>query len=149
MTKKLAKKKMRVNKRGEIKQATKPEKYTAKWVHNELEAMLKDVLDDPKIIFLRQLFVMRNYSQQRFSDWAKVFSKDPEIVETMHRIENILEMRLAVGGVEGKYNPHMTKFSLINKYDWKDKSEVENRHKGLPSLSTLLKKAAERSRGET
>lgn len=104
---------------------TKPQKYTREFVIGELDDMLKEILENPEIVFIGELFEHRDYSRQRYSEWAKDFSDDTRISDTIKRITDILESRINIGGLKNKLNPTMTIFNLKNNYGWKDKTETE------------------------
>lgn len=107
---------------------TKPEKYTRDFVLLELNEMLKEVNNDLGIFFINQLFENRSYSRQRYSEWAEKFKDDDEISDTIKKLEDQLENRLVVGGLTSALNPAITIFTLKNKHNWRDKTEVDNTH---------------------
>ncbi len=110
--------------------------------------MLKAATDDPRILFIGELFAPRTYTRERFSEWAKKFKDDDQIPHAIAKIEEILEMRCAKGALNESLSASFTKFHLINNHDWDDKSEVINRHKGLPNLSKLLAATARKDKDE-
>jgi len=114
------------------KKETKPEKYTREFVIGELKEMLGELRGNKKIVYLGELFENRDYSRQRFSEWEKKFKEDNEISDTIVRIQDILETRVNVGGLKNELNASMTKFNLINNYDWKDKNETDLTSGGKP-----------------
>lgn len=125
---------------------TKPEIYTPEFILSEVSGMLQKLKDDKDLIFKGQLFEDKNYSRQRFSEWLKESTNpDPErtpavkalwdeISDTIGKIDEILENRAVVGGLTNKFNAQMTKFHLINNYDWKDKQGIE--HSGAVDTSS-------------
>lgn len=104
---------------------TKPEKYTREFVLSELKNMSLEISRDAGIYFIGQLFDNRDYSRQRFSEWATKFKNDDEISDIIKRIEGILESRLVTGGLKSELNPTITIFTLKNKHGWHDKTEQE------------------------
>lgn len=124
---------------------TKPEKYTREFVLNELNDMLVEIDRDQGIFFINQLFEKRDYSRQRYSDWAKKFDGDEEIMDTIKRLEGQLENRLVIGALTGALNPTMSIFTLKNKHDWKDRTEVENTHEIKTALVKFIDEKPNRS----
>lgn len=104
---------------------TKPEKYTREFVSSELDNMLSELIEDNSIVILGELFMRRNYSLQRFSEWEDKFKDDDMISESIKKIKSILETRLNLGGLRGELNPTMTIFNLKNNYGWRDKTETD------------------------
>src|SRR6266436_5355530 len=100
---------------------TKPTIYTEEFVLGEVTSMLDILLKDKGIVYIGELFEPRPYTTHRFPEWDHQFGG--EISETIRRIKNILESRAATGGLKNKLNANITKFHLINNYDWKDKTE--------------------------
>ena len=107
---------------------TKPTIYTEEFVLNELNDMMTEIIEDKDIFLLGELFETRSYHYQRYSEWDKAFKDNKEISDTIKRIKHTLEYRLNKRGLEGKSNAAMTIFNLKNNYDWKDKTEVENKN---------------------
>lgn len=98
--------------------------------------MLKEVIEDTDIVYISQLFIGRDCSRQRFSEWKRDFSEYNEISDTIKRIEDILESRLVVGGLRNKLNPTMVIFTLKNKYNWSN-------NESLPTLNAYSDVAKE------
>lgn len=117
---------------------TKPVIYTEEFVKEELAKILAVILGDKTIVYIGEIFESLPYPRQNFSEWQEKFKNNREISDTIGRIKEILESRLVVGGLKNQLNPAMTKFNLINNYDWKDKTEVDNNIKGTLSLTSLL-----------
>lgn len=125
---------------------TKPTTYTVDFVLEELRNMLSEIKSDVELIYKGQLFETRKYSPKRFSEWASNFSslnpvdsegktveiteeekdKRREISETIDQIEQILENRAVVGGLKNKLNASITKFHLMNNFNWKEKTDSTN-----------------------
>ena len=100
-----------------------PTKYTVAFITSELTAMTEELLADKDLIYLGQLFLERDYSMQRFSEWTDKYEDNRTISEAIKRIKDILLTRLNTGALQGKLNPAMTIFNLKNNYGWKDKTE--------------------------
>ncbi len=109
---------------------TKPITYTRDFVFEEVCSILEGVLNNKDIFYIGEVFEEKEYSRQRFSEWAKTFEKDEEISDTIKRIKDILESRINVGGLKGNLNSTMTIFNLKNNYNWKDKTETDITSKG-------------------
>ncbi len=139
-------KKPKINENG--KQNTRPIIWTAAFIEKELNSMLKMTESDPRILFIGELFAPKKYTRARFSEWAKKFKENKQISDAIDKIEEILETRCAKGALNESLSASFTKFHLINNHDWDDKSEVINRHKGLPNLSKLLAATARKDKDE-
>ena len=104
------------------KMITKPTKYTPKFVYNEVTELLSLVRENKDILFIGQLIEEKPYTIQRFCEWNKMGGK---ITVTIEKIKNILETRAIDGGINNRLNSSITKFHLINNYNWKDKNETD------------------------
>jgi hypothetical protein len=104
---------------------TKPTKYTQKFVEKELKDMLVEIKNNEDIIYKGQLFDNRDYSYQRFSEWANKFKRNNKISDTIKRIDKILETRVNVGGLRSKLNATMVIFNLKNNYGWEDTRKMD------------------------
>lgn len=108
------------------------EKWTEKKaieLGNELIAWMK--ADDKNIFFDDFLYVENDYYSElvwylknKFFSFSKLLSKAKKIQET----------KLVKYGVFDKLNASMTKFTLINNHNWKERSEVENTIKSKPII---------------
>lgn len=107
-----------------MKKKTKDIKYTKAFVRKELNGMLKELRENKDIVYKGELFDVRDYSCQRFSEWAHKFEKDEAISETIKKIDKTLETRVNVGGLNKELNPIMCIFNLKNNYGWEEKSVV-------------------------
>jgi hypothetical protein len=116
----------------------RPWKYTSDFVLKELNSMLKDLENDKEkeIVFKGQLFLNRDYSRQRFSEWAKDFEDDLKITEAIKKIDDILETRLVMGGLNKKLDTILTIFCLKNNYGWVDKHKFEG--EGLSNAPIII-----------
>jgi len=109
---------------------TKPTTYTAQFVKKELQSILKEIRDNPKIIYIGEVFESRSYPRQVYSVWANDFSKNKKISDTIKQIDSILESRVNVGGLRQKLSPAMVIFNLKNNYGWKDEKHLDHTTKG-------------------
>ncbi len=115
---------------------TKPTTYTEEYVLEEVESILKVLKADKKVVYLGELLSEKPYSMQRISEWKDM---NPEISETIGKIKDILQTRAVVGGLKSELNSGITKFHLINNFDWKDKTE-QDITTGGETLTPLLVK---------
>lgn len=102
---------------------TKPKIYTEEYVKEEVDVLLRSLKENPDICYLGELIQDRPYSMQRISEWNNEFTG--EISETIGKIKDILQTRAVVGGLKNNLNASITKFHLINNFDWKDKTETD------------------------
>lgn len=105
---------------------TKPVIYTEEFVKKELDGILEFILQEKDTIYLGEIFENKQYSRQRYSEWAEKFKDNEVISDTIKRIDDILESRVNVAGLKGKANATMVIFNLKNNYEWKDKVEQEH-----------------------
>lgn len=103
-----------------------PKIYTKEFVTKELSSILQDILRDKKVVVLGEVMEKRSYPRQCFSEWADEYGEDKAISDTIRKIKNILEDRVASGSLKKKLHPIAAIFNLKNNYGWKDKSEVDN-----------------------
>lgn len=106
---------------------TKEKTYTEEFVSKELDTMLANILKDPEIIYIGQLFEKTPYTRQRFCEWGRDFSQVDKISDTIKKIKNILETRINVGGLKNDLNAKMVVFNLINNYseNWKNTDKLD------------------------
>ena len=122
-----------------------PAKYTVEFITSELKAMIEELLENEETIYLGELFLTRNYSMQRFSEWASAHENCQDISEAIKKIKDILLTRLNTGALKGKLNPAMTIFNLKNNYKWVDKTEQSVtqetvvKHEIPPELLEMIK----------
>jgi hypothetical protein len=100
----------------------RPVTYTDEFILDEVTGLLSALTDNSEIIFLGELITDKPYSMQRISEWDK---KGGEISETIEKIKDILQTRAVVGGLKEQLSSNMTKFHLINNFNWKDKNETD------------------------
>jgi hypothetical protein len=91
-----------------------------------MTSLLKALKENQDIIYLWELFVDKNYSRFRFSEWIKEYKDNQEIQTISHTIKEILETRAVKWALTNKLNWTFTIFHLKNNYDWKDKTEIDN-----------------------
>lgn len=113
-------------------------KWTREVVLEEIEKMLVFFQNNPKAYFLQDYIEPQNYSEQRFSEWVKVYQEDPVITEGMLKIKEMLEKRGAYAALGKEWNPIFSIFMFKNKHGWRDKTEVHHTH--TISASDVLKR---------
>ncbi len=109
----------------EVKMVTKPVIYTAEFVLSELQSMLKSLAENSKIVYIGELIEPKPYSYKRFCEWAQTYKENDEITGTIDKIKGTLLNRAVTGGLKNELNSGMTKFHLINNFDWRDKTETD------------------------
>ena len=115
-------------KKGTTNNATK---YTIEYVTEQLTTMVKDLKADGSIVYLWELFIDKDYTKQRFHEWAKDYPKDEVICRLSVTIKDILETRAVKWAMTGSLNANFTSFHLKNNYNWKDKIENINTNTNL------------------
>lgn len=116
---------------------TKPKIYTAEFVEKEVKSLYDILLADESIIYIGELFKSKEYTRERFHEWARDFVDNDEISLTIKRIKEDLESRAVKWAFTWKLNTTMTIFHLKNNYDWKDKTEQDLNHKGDLNFSKI------------
>ena len=106
-------------------------KHTLAFAKKEMKAILKEVLEDEKIVYINQLFVGRSYSRQRYYDWQKNYPNQKGITDTARKVNEILESRIVVGSINGGFSAKMSTLLLTNKFGWKVKTESAVTVKGV------------------
>ena len=82
--------------------------------------------EDKGHIFFEEFLVIENdYYPELISYLCDKFSSFSNLINKARKIQ---ELKLQKYGVGDRLNATMTKFVLINKHNWKDKSEIENNH---------------------
>ena len=110
---------------------TKPTKYTEEFVLSELNDIIVELRSNPDIIFVGQLFMKRDYSRERFYEWARKYDKNHEISHTIKMINEILEVRAIERGVDLKGNSSFLIFFMKNKHGWKDRKDITSDDKAI------------------
>lgn len=111
--------------------------YTLEFIQEELTSLLNALKSDIEIIYIWELFLEKDYSRQRYSEWVDKY-KDDEIVKyTSDTIKGILETRAIKWAMTNKLNPTATIFHLKNNYKWVDKQEIDQNIKAeVNNMST-------------
>lgn len=112
--------------------------YTLEFIQSELKSLLSALKADEEIIYIWELFLEKDYTRFRYSEWIKKYEDDEVVCETSHAIKEILETRAVKWAINGKLNPTITIFHLKNNYKWVDKSEIDQNIKAeINNLSDL------------
>ena len=103
----------------------KPEKWTAEFYLNELNEIEKYIHSDEGkyIVFIIECCLYRGYSSNKWSEMKNKFADNIELLETIKRIEDFLEVRLYKAGLTNEVNSTMAIAGLNNKYRWANKYE--------------------------
>lgn len=102
-------------------------KYAEKWTREATLEKLRelDSAVDATVYIGEGLAVIGLYHEW-FSYVADKFKDDAEVFHIIKNIVQKYESRLVKKTLLGDYNPTMAIFTLKNKHEWKDKSEVDN-----------------------
>ena len=99
-----------------------------------------EVLEDESIVFIGQSLANRGINAHKWSELKSSNLDNKPVLDTMLRIETILEHRLVTGALANKLNTTMAIFVLKNKYGYKDSKQVDNTHIVKPILGGLSNK---------
>lgn len=125
----------------DVKEKTKKETAKVKQSTSPTKMKMQRVVRLPTI---EGLAVHLHIHKDTIHEWRKIHAEFSDLIDDLL---NKQANALINNGLSGEYSQIITKVLLV-KHGYIDRQDSENKHKGLPSLSTLLKKAAERSRGE-
>jgi len=116
---------------------TKPKKYTEEWIVEELTSMIKEA-QEKNYLYIGQLFTSRNYLRNRLSEWTKQYPNNDRIRTLYGKLHNFFETQLVVKGLNRETDSGITKFCLINNYDWKDKQVITGEEDEPLSISITV-----------
>ena len=94
------------------------QKYDLEFVRSEMLKLLKELRENPEIVFIGEMFLDKSYTRKTFYSWRDKFPDDEIVSDSHARIRETLESRLVVGGLKGKLQPMLTKFVLEFGYNW-------------------------------
>jgi len=101
-----------------------PTKWTEKKALEVAESLIIWLkADDENIFYEDFLYIENDYYSNLIKYLSKKFTSFYELIEKAKKIQ---EIKLKKFGVFDKLNATMTKFTLINNHNWKDKQEVHN-----------------------
>jgi DNA-packaging protein gp3 len=103
--------------------------YKQKYIDKEGETKEK-IIFSPKPYTVSGLCAFLGISRETLND----YSKKEEFSDTIKAAKIAIEAEKVEGATQGKYNATIVIFDLKNNFDWKDKTEVDNNHKGNISL---------------
>ena len=118
-----------------------PVVYTEEYVKEQLKILLEEATWE-SYLTMSKMFENKEYSQQRFSEWAEKYSNNYEISESIKKIKEIFQNKINEGALRGKLNATMAIFNLKNNYGWKDKTEQDLNVKSV-SLTELFNESNE------
>ena len=98
----------------------RPVVYTEEFINAEADALQEWLMNDDNFYFKR-FALSRGYSSQRLGEFAKVNQKFSAILDLAKEWR---EVRLAEGGLSGKYNAGFTKFIMGNVCGFVDKQQI-------------------------
>lgn len=112
--------------------------YTLEFCEKETAELLDKLAWDENIITVAQLLSSKPYSQQRYYEWVKKYTKDRKdeeysesIKEKACKIIEIVEWRKQVWALTWKLNASFTIFDLKNNHGWKDKQEIDQTSRNI------------------
>jgi len=107
--------------------AGRPLKFaTPELLQEKIEAYFKKCEDKGEKPFITELAYYLDTSRETLCNYEE---KEPYF-DTIKRAKMRCELELERNLIEGKVNPTGSIFNLKNNYGWRDKTEVENEHKG-------------------
>ncbi|HPC93324.1 MAG TPA: hypothetical protein PLU87_00145 [Sedimentisphaerales bacterium] len=87
-----------------------------KWTPEVLEQLARDLLEwaqDPNVLFLKEFCCEHNIPSAYI---AQLSARSPVFAEAVDRVNDILEVRVLRGGLEGKLEHHIVKLVASAKY---------------------------------
>ncbi len=115
---------MAAKSRREPEKENSPEPWTAEFVKAELQVMLEKAGSDKSVIFMKELYHDRGYSEACFLRNTEPFVEEDWFRELSAFIAEILEIRLVKYGLSGKSQP-MCMFLLKKNYGYSDQPKDE------------------------
>lgn len=101
------------------------EKWTKETVMEKLLLMVESAAKEDCYYIGSALAEIGLYNQW-YSEMAIKFKNDEDVSETIKKIDQLFEAKLVGKALKGDINPTITIFTLKNKHNWKDKSEVDS-----------------------
>ena len=99
-----------------------------------IKSIETQVIESEDIYFLAQPLGQRGIASSQWSKFKSIATDEKEILDTMIRIESMLENRLVTGALQNKVNTTMAIFLLKNKYGYKDNKQVDQNITIMPIL---------------
>lgn len=102
------------------------QKFTEEIVYKFLDNIFGWLQEHPESVFLEEYYLDPETDKTvPFGSLRNLYNKWESCEEVRTAIKKILEIRLVKAALTGKYKENMTKFLLINNYDYKDKTEQD------------------------
>lgn len=95
------------------------------WTLDNVEALLKKLevlIEDENIIYLGQALTICKTSSRQWRRIKAMYEDTEEIIERIELIEEDIEQRIVVGGMNGTLKSNMTQFILRSKCGYVDKA---------------------------
>ena len=119
----------------------KPEKHKTRYIAGKVDALIKsielEIVENTDIVFLNQSLANRGITTGKWGLIKQKHADNLPLIETMRRIETILEGRIVNGALNNKLNTTMAIFVLKNKYHWRDSKVIDNNITVKPILAGL------------
>lgn len=112
------------NERGNMN--TNSIKWNKRVVLEELQIILHLIYKDSDMCFIKEATTQRNYNYTTLANKIAIYSKDDTIRGAWDRIKGILEMRSVKFGLNKRHDAQITKFHLINNFNWQDKQVLDH-----------------------
>jgi len=112
----------------------RPKKYTDEFIENEA-LLFEEWMKKPDSVYFKEFAFERGYSQKCFSEWAEINQK---FSETLTRVREWQEMRVAKGTLKNEFNAPFAKFFMGNVCGWVDRNETKISGDKENPLSCLL-----------
>ena len=90
-----------------------------------IKSIETQVIEDDTLYFLAQPLGQRGIASSQWSKFKSIATDDKGILDTMIRIESMLENRLVTGALQNKVNTTMAIFLLKNRFGYKDNKQVD------------------------
>ena len=90
-----------------------------------IKSIETQVIEDDSLYFLAQPLGQRGIPSSQWFKFKAIATDDKDILDSMIRIESMLENRLVTGALQNKINNTMAIFLLKNKYGYKDNKQVD------------------------
>lgn len=106
---------------------TAPVKWTRDVVKKELETLLNIVLANPDYCFIKEAINERPYIHETLAEKIRKYKNDSQIPSAYKKIMSILESRALKFGLNKRNDSQITKFHLINNFQYQDKQVITDK----------------------
>jgi hypothetical protein len=100
-------------------------RYTIDKLRIIIKSIETEVLESDEIYFLAQPLGSRGIPLVKWHQFKQLASDAPDVIDSITRIESMLEHRLVTGALQNKVNTTMAIFLLKNRYNYKDNKQVD------------------------